>query len=175
MASDERRSAKQSVLYEVNQVLVKAGLNDTVWSIRDCDSTLFVLIFKKLVGKLPGIVTSPNNPEEHAKNFDVVLKALTEDERVGEEVPPLDTSGLSAQALAEGDLQALNKLAGVFGVLCNALLQESAADVRPAGSSSAMPTSARAARPASAVPVSYTQLTLPTTYLPCRSRWSPYH
>ena len=24
-------------------------------------------------------------------------------------------------------------------------------------------------------PVSYTHLTLPTTYWPCRSRWSPYH
>ena len=50
--SADKQSARQSVLYEVNQVLVKAGLNDTVWSIRDCDSTLFVLIFKKLVGKV---------------------------------------------------------------------------------------------------------------------------
>ena len=25
------------------------------------------------------------------------------------------------------------------------------------------------------IPVSYTHLTLPTTYWPCRSRWSPYH
>ena len=32
-------------------------------------------------------------------------------------------------------------------------------------------------RPASIVkePVSYTHLTLPTTVLKCRSRWSPYH
>ena len=44
--------AKQSVLSKVNQCLLNAGLNDTVWSIRDCDSTLFVLMYKKLVGKV---------------------------------------------------------------------------------------------------------------------------
>lgn len=44
--------AKASVLSSVNQVLLKSGLNDTVWSIRDCDSTLFVLMYKKLVGKV---------------------------------------------------------------------------------------------------------------------------
>ena len=49
---EDRRAAKQSVLSKVNQVLVNAGLNDTVWSIRDCDSTLFVLMYKKLVGKV---------------------------------------------------------------------------------------------------------------------------
>ena len=32
-------------------VLATAGLNDTVWSVRDCDSTLFVLMYKKIVGK----------------------------------------------------------------------------------------------------------------------------
>ena len=52
MATAETRAAKQSVLSKVNQVLVNAGLNDTVWSIRDCDSTLFVLMYKKLVGKV---------------------------------------------------------------------------------------------------------------------------
>jgi hypothetical protein len=50
--ADDRRAAKQSVLSKVNQVLLNAGLNDTVWSIRDCDSTLFVLMYKKLVGKV---------------------------------------------------------------------------------------------------------------------------
>ena len=50
--SEDRRAAKQSVLSKVNQVLVNAGLNDTVWSIRDCDSTLFYLVFKKLFGKV---------------------------------------------------------------------------------------------------------------------------
>ena len=49
---EDRRAAKQAVLSKVNQVLVSAGLNDTVWSIRDCDSTLFVLVYKKLVGKV---------------------------------------------------------------------------------------------------------------------------
>ena len=48
----ERRTAKQAVLSKVNQVLMDSGLNDTVWSIRDCDSTLFVLVYKKLVGKV---------------------------------------------------------------------------------------------------------------------------
>ena len=49
---DHRRAAKTAVLSKVNQVLLDAGLNDTVWSIRDCDSTLFVLMYKKLVGKV---------------------------------------------------------------------------------------------------------------------------
>ena len=43
---------RQSVLSKINSVLVVAGLNDTVWSIRDCDSTLFVLVYKKLFGKV---------------------------------------------------------------------------------------------------------------------------
>ena len=49
--ADDRRAAKQSVLTKVNTVLATAGLNDTVWSVRDCDSTLFVLMYKKIVGK----------------------------------------------------------------------------------------------------------------------------
>lgn len=51
------REQKQAVLSKVNQVLRLAGLNDTVWSIRDCDSPLFVLLYKKItdekVGHLP--------------------------------------------------------------------------------------------------------------------------
>ena len=43
---------KKDVLSKVNEVLVVAGLNDNVWSIRDCDSTLFVLMLKKLIGKV---------------------------------------------------------------------------------------------------------------------------
>ena len=50
--AEDRRQAKQAVLDRVNTALVLAGLNDTVWSIRDCDSTLFVLMYKKLVGKV---------------------------------------------------------------------------------------------------------------------------
>lgn len=50
--ADDRRAAKQSVLTKVNSVLATAGLNDTVWSVRDCDSTLFVLMYKKIVGKV---------------------------------------------------------------------------------------------------------------------------
>ena len=50
--AEDRRQAKQAVLDRVNTALVLAGLNDTVWSIRDCDSTLFVLMDKKLVGKV---------------------------------------------------------------------------------------------------------------------------
>ena len=43
---------KSDVLSRINSVLDASGLNDCVWSVRDCDSTLFVLIFKKLVGKV---------------------------------------------------------------------------------------------------------------------------
>lgn len=52
-STDDRRA----VLSKVNQVLVNAGLNDTVWSVRDCDSTLFVLMYKKLVGKVRNIIS----------------------------------------------------------------------------------------------------------------------
>ena len=50
---------KKDVLSKVNEVLVVAGLNDNVWSIRDCDSMLFGLMYKKLFGKLPGVNPSP--------------------------------------------------------------------------------------------------------------------
>ena len=60
----DRRAAKQAVLSKVNQVLVDSGLNDTVWSIRDCDSVLFVLVYKKLVGKVHRCVhTSALSPQ----------------------------------------------------------------------------------------------------------------
>ena len=72
-----RNPAAALVLGRVNTVLVIAGLNDTVWSIRDCDSTLFVLIYKKLVGKLPGIESSPTTEAEHAGNFRIVLDAIS--------------------------------------------------------------------------------------------------
>ena len=50
---DDRTEAKKAVLFKVNAVFTAAGLNNqTVWSIRDCDSTLFVLLYKKLVGKV---------------------------------------------------------------------------------------------------------------------------
>ena len=62
--------------------------------------------------QLPGIVAEPTSADEHAQNFEVVLKALKEDERIGEEVPPLEVSALSGVALASGDLQPLNDLAG---------------------------------------------------------------
>lgn len=82
----------------------------------------------------------------------MVLKALTE----VEDVPRLEVANIQAQALAEGDLNALNELAGVFAVLCNALLQNSAADdARPAGSSSDSAVPSRSSmRPASAIPAS---------------------
>ena len=80
--SASRNPAATLVLGRVNTVLVIAGLNDTVWSIRDCDSTLFVLIYKKLVGKLPGIVSSPTTEVEHAGNFRIVLDAISSDEHV---------------------------------------------------------------------------------------------
>eukprot|EP00965_Chrysotila_dentata_P169950 5609981-Pleurochrysis_carterae.AAC.1 len=32
----------REVLSKVNSVLAASGLNDSVWSVRDCDSTLFV-------------------------------------------------------------------------------------------------------------------------------------
>lgn len=215
--ADDRRAAKQSVLTKVNSVLATAGLNDTVWSVRDCDSTLFVLMYKKIVGKvrhqhrmpfhcfslsqvhhglstavhlfasclhtrpacvspqhshsslscpcistsvrgvapstqLPGVATQPTSPEEHAKNFGIVITALGE----LEDGPSLETSGLDATALAEGNLQALNDLAGLFGELCTALLQKPDDAQRPGGSSSAaaVPSANSGARPASAIPAS---------------------
>lgn len=72
-----------------------------------------------------------------------------------EDGPSLETSGLDAAALAEGNLQALNDLAGLFGVLCNALLQKPDDAQRPSGSSSAAAVpSATSVRPASAIPAS---------------------
>jgi hypothetical protein len=62
--------------------------------------------------QLPGIIASPTSAEEHAQNFEVVLKALKDDERIGEEVPPLEVTALSGEALSSGDLQPLNDLAG---------------------------------------------------------------
>ena len=75
MSNEERRAAKTQVLSKVNQVLATAGLNDTVWSVRDCDSTLFVLMYKKIVGvgKLQGVATQPTSTEEHARNFSIHL------------------------------------------------------------------------------------------------------
>ena len=73
--------------------------------------------------QLAGIVASPTTADEHAANFDVVLTAITDDERVRAEGLSLEVKGLSAKSLAEGDLHALNDLAGLFSVLCNALLQ----------------------------------------------------
>ena len=48
---EERRAAKQAVLSKVNQVLVSAGLNDTVWSIRDCDSATTCLTMTRSATK----------------------------------------------------------------------------------------------------------------------------
>ena len=155
MSNEERRAAKTQVLSKVNQVLATAGLNDTVWSVRDCDSTLFVLMYKKIVGvgKLQGVATQPTSTEEHARNFSIVLNELS----ALDDVPTLGVSGIEAHALAEGDLQALNDLAGVFAVMCDALLQNSSSDAaRPSGSSSsaaAMPNRS-SVRPASAIPAS---------------------
>ena len=54
-----RNPAAALVLGRVNTVLVIAGLNDTVWSIRDCDSTLFHLVWKKLFLRSPERVPQP--------------------------------------------------------------------------------------------------------------------
>jgi hypothetical protein len=43
----EAAPTPREVLARINAVLVVAGLNDTIFSIRDCDSTLFLLLFKK--------------------------------------------------------------------------------------------------------------------------------
>ena len=102
--------------------------------------------------QLPGVATQPTSPEEHAKNFGIVITALGE----LEDGPSLETSGLDATALAEGNLQALNDLAGLFGELCTALLQKPDDAQRPGGSSSAaaVPSANSGARPASAIPAS---------------------
>ena len=90
--------------------------------------------------QLPGIVTSPSSAEEHASNFSIVLEAIKADEHVASVA---ETKGLSAQALAEGDLQSLHDFAGIFEVLCDALLSQ---DNR-GGSSSAMAVAAGRASP----------------------------
>jgi len=41
----------REVLSRINAVLVVAGLNDTIFSIRDCNSTLFLLLFKKVLDR----------------------------------------------------------------------------------------------------------------------------
>ena len=113
-----------------------------------CSPCLFVALF---LPQLPGVATQPTSPEEHAQNFGIVIEALGE----LEDGPALETSGLDATALAEGNLQALNDLAGLFGVLCNALLQKPDDAQRPGGSSSAAAVpSATSVRPASAIPAS---------------------
>ena len=91
--------------------------------------------------------------EQHAKNFTIVLGAMKEQKDVID-VEALGVSNVSAQSLAEGDLQALNDVAGIFGSLCNALLQHGEAGRPPTGSSSSMPPARAAARPASAIPAS---------------------
>ena len=96
MSSSRSRAAE--VLSRINSVLVVAGLNDNVWSVRDCDSTLFVLLFKKRFGKLPGVIASPVSPAQHARNFDVVLRAVASD------VLSMDLGHISPDALARGDL-----------------------------------------------------------------------
>ena len=53
---------------------------DSVWSIHDCDSTLFVLLFKKLfVARLAGVIPNPSTPSEHAENFALLLRAISRD------------------------------------------------------------------------------------------------
>jgi hypothetical protein len=150
------RSRAAEVLSRINSVLVVAGLNDNVWSVRDCDSTLFVLLFKKLFGKLPGVIASPVSAAQHARNFEVVLRAVASD------VLSMDLGHISPDALARGDLQALYNLAEIFSELCEVLLKrEDENGGRPAtmhaGGSAARPASARpagasAARPSSARP-----------------------
>ena len=151
MSADRRRSEKQQVLSKVNSTLTSAGLNDTVWSIRDCDSTLFLLMYKKLVGKLSGAISVPMSAAEHATNFEIVLAAISAD--------PANSSsldGISAKALADGDLGALQDLADIFSAMCNSLLE------RSDGRASGVPPPARspgsAGRPASAKPASNTAL-----------------
>lgn len=143
---------KSDVLSRINSVLDASGLNDCVWSVRDCDSTLFVLIFKKLFGKLPGIVTSPVSPAEHARNFDVVLRAVATD------VLDMDLTHISPDALARGDLQALFNLAEIFSELCEILLERNDDEnvVRPATTSSGS-----AKRPASARPTGTKESAVP--------------
>ena len=136
MPTAEEGLKKADVLSRINSVLVVAGLNDNVWSVRDCDSTLFVLIFKKLFGKLPGIFSSPISVEEHASNFKTVLTAVATD------VLDMDLTHISPEALARGDLQALYNLAEIFSELCEILLQrdgEEASGGRPSGPDSASP------------------------------------
>ena len=103
--------------------------------------------------QLPGIVTSPTSADEHSKNFGIVLKAIAEHGDVID-VVALGVEDISAQALAEGDLQALNDFAGIFAALCNALLQHGGDDRPATGSSSSMPPARADVRPASAIPAS---------------------
>ena len=144
---------KKDVLSKVNEVLVVAGLNDNVWSIRDCDSMLFGLMYKKLFGKLPGVNPSPASAADHQRNFEAVVAA------VSSSVLDIDLSHISPSALAAADPQArardatavscsasttpthrlrrppqaIYNLAEIFSELCEILLQrEEAEGGRPA-------------------------------------------
>ena len=46
LSSSEEPTPRQ-VLGRINAVLLTAGLNDNIFSIRDCNSSLFLLLFKK--------------------------------------------------------------------------------------------------------------------------------
>ena len=48
-------------------------------------------------------------------------------------------------------------------------------EVRPAQQSTTKQSSAKEGGSEGLIPVSYTHLTLPTSAVACRSRWSPYH
>ena len=85
--------------------------------------------------QLPGIIASPSSPSEHAKNFEIILGAITSDEHVRAELGVLDVGGISVQALADGELEALHEFTGIFSVLCKALLQQSQDGGRVAASS----------------------------------------
>jgi len=115
----ERMSTTQIALDRINAVLNAAGLDDTIFSLRDANSSLFLLLFKKLFARtLPGVQAAPVGEQEHAANYEVLLRAI------GDDVLGMDLSHLSPTQLAAGELAPLCNLAEIFSELCGILLAD---------------------------------------------------
>ena len=112
-------STTQIALDRINAVLNAAGLDDTIFSLRDANSSLFLLLFKKLFARtLPGVQAAPVGEQEHAANYEVLLRAI------GDDVLGMDLSHLSPTQLAAGELAPLCNLAEIFSELCGILLAD---------------------------------------------------
>ncbi len=110
-----------AVLARVNHVLHLASVPDQIHSLADADSTLFLLLFRKLfLWRLPNAHAQPSNPDEHAHNYALLLKAISSD------VLQMDLSHISPQQLAAGALWPMHNLASIFVELCEILIRREA-------------------------------------------------